>query len=113
MIRGGPSDFCQHARRQFDAISTRRILSRWQRAPMGDGPWRSPRASKESKSFESARQHAQGFKSRVGPRGQTQSGASVQERTQQTRQESLVQQERPNRRAGGQCSISQTDQESA
>ena len=113
MISGGPSDFVKDARRQFDAISTRRILSRWQRAPMADGPRRSPRASKESKSFESARQHAQGFKSRVGPRGQTQSGASDQERNQQTRQESLVQQERQDRRAGGQCPVSQTDQESA
>ena len=62
MIRSGPSDFVKDARRQFDAISTRRLLPRWQRAPMGDGPWRSPRASKESKSFESSRQHAQGFK---------------------------------------------------
>ena len=32
---------------------------------MGDGPRRFPRASKESKSFESARQHAQGLKAGV------------------------------------------------
>ena len=80
---------------------------------MGDGAWRSPRASKESKSIESARQHAQGFKSRGGPGGQTQSGASDQERAQQTRQESLVQQERQDHCPSGQCPVSPTDQESA
>ena len=53
-----------------------------------------------------------GLKSRIDSRGQTQSGASDQERTQQTRQESLVQQERPDYCPSGQCPISQTDQES-
>ena len=53
------------------------------------------------------------FKSGVGTRCQTQSGASDQERNQQTCQESFVQQERQDSRAGGQCPVSQTDQESA
>ena len=35
---------CQYARRQFDAISTRRILPRWQRGDVGNGPRRSARA---------------------------------------------------------------------
>ena len=35
---------CQHARRQFDAVSTRRILPRWQRVDVGDGTRGSPRA---------------------------------------------------------------------